>query len=269
MLLWGLDQFTPVLLTSSPKPTLPTNLASLGFGSGDMQSRFCEWADLALFLKLDRVLTLDGDAAAFLDVEEVFKSYTEDIVSPCSMCSQVVLWKTKALSHFCDALIQYSSDVSTNKYSKAMHELHGSQRGFFNDMLFLHVYTHDRWIRENKETFAFLTENASIASRNPNPRGWLPAITVSVFNGLYVKKRWYENPGTPPKSWGEGLDCGKNCCPNYSENILWRARNPGRQEGAVPFLPDGTIIPIIHFHAYCKWLVVHETYIRFWPPHHY
>lgn len=138
-------------------------------GMPDMESRFCEWADLALLYKLDRVLTLDSDAAAFEDVNQVFLNYTEDIISPCSQCSQVVLWRTSALSHFCDAYIEYVSDLLGG--NNTFHQFYGTGT-YFNDMAFLNIYVHERWLKVNNESYAFLTENASVSPRNPNPRAW-------------------------------------------------------------------------------------------------
>ena len=227
----------------------------------DMETRYCEWADLALMHNLDRVLTLDADVAVFQDVDEVFHNYTEDIISPCSQCSQVVLWKTSALSHHCDAYIEYMLDIV--KGNRILNDFYGLGSGlYFGDMLFLHIYTHERWVRENNETFVFLTENNSRSARNPNPMAWLPGISVMIFNVPFVTSKLYEVPRSPPINWWADLpSCSgeQQCCPNYTENIKWRGVQGSLQ---VPSLLDGTLVPIIHFNSFCKVLVVHDTFLR-------
>lgn len=91
-----------------------------------------------------------------------------------------------------------------------------------------------------------------------------------IFHTAYVQSKTFEKPGPQPRNWWSDMPEGNctinnGCCPNYTDNMKWQARKPGSLEGGIPSLPDGTLIPIIHFHSYCKIMVVHETFLRFWP----
>jgi hypothetical protein len=145
--------------------------------SAQMESRFCEWADLAKAEGLDRVITIDSDVALYDDVDAIFKAFPEDIVTPCAACSQIVLWNTKALSNYCDGLIEFFLQPSDQlfKMSVKYQLVRCSGGDDFNDMTFLKIYLLDNFGRHNM-SYVDLT-SSPMDPRIPHPGMWTMGFT--------------------------------------------------------------------------------------------
>mmetsp|Transcript_6401 Transcript_6401/g.12810 ORF Transcript_6401/g.12810 Transcript_6401/m.12810 type:complete len:288 (+) Transcript_6401:313-1176(+) len=117
---------------------------SLHVGNGqkhpaEMESRFCELADLAKAQRWAGVLTLDSDEVLFSNANDLLRGFTEDVLTPCDECSQVVRWRTSALDRFCDALLDYWTHTPQERKRLDAFATPTSER-LFNDMQFLAIF---------------------------------------------------------------------------------------------------------------------------------
>jgi hypothetical protein len=230
-------------------------------GAGDvMFSRFCLWADLAKDEGLERVLAVDSDIALFDDVQKVFAPFQEDVVTPCSTCSQISLWNAKALDMFCDSMLAFLTlppgqvfDLLLKYHAiRAPHE-GGPPHLHFTDMDFLRIFLEENLGGHNLK-WVDLTASAEPSPRIPLPGVWLPANTAF----------WASQDMMTPAGFLAAPD--KNIyCKNFDDIFTFQ---PSSTSG-MP-LPThkatGVTFPIIHFNNLCKLMVgkMYQTHYNKW-----
>jgi hypothetical protein len=217
-----------------------------------MMSRFCEWSDVVSKHGFKRILTIDSDVALFQNVDEAFRSFSEDIVSPCKSCSQVVLWRPKALSNFCDAHIDY---LSLNDKSRTMlYEKYGDPSSLdeqkrWNDMRMLEAFMLEKQFNYGFSSISLSDERPN--ARNPLPFVWLAGLTIQAYDPEVSYTREYN----PKLLWGN-LDC------RYFD-VLFHFRRMSEEEPKSAFLTSANArLPLMHFHQKCKIEYGHLTYVK-------
>jgi hypothetical protein len=220
-----------------------------------MMSRFCEWSDAVLEYDFKRILTIDSDVALFENVNEAFQGFTEDVVSPCRACSQVVLWTQKSLSNFCDAHIEYLSLESRERiqfYEKYGDPSSIEQQTRWNDMRMLEAFMLEKRFNQGLSSVSQTDERPS--ERNPLPFVWLAGLTIQAYdlNTIYIRKLFdYKFMN----NWGN-VDC------KYFDILFEFKREEEFKPKFAIYAPANARLPLMHFHQVCKIEYGHRTYLK-------
>lgn len=218
----------------------------------DMMARFCEWSDLTAEHGFKRVLTIDSDVALFADVNKVYSEFTEDVVTPCASCSQVVLWRPGALSAFCDAHIEYLA--LKGEVRSRIHERFGDV-GRWNDMEMLLAFIYEqRWARQLGFTVVTqLDERAT--QRNPHPVAWIAGLTIQMYrvDGEY-RRKILQFPNQDCKDFDQLFGFEQLASSPYFPLFV-----PIVKFGNVSY-----VLPVMHFHQRCKINHGHRVYLKYY-----
>jgi len=236
----------------------------------DMLTRFCEISDAANELNLRRVLLIDSDVGLFADILDVFKDYPEDVVTPCSWCSQFVLFSSEVLSNFCDAQLQF---LTEKQYAHLR-----QKKPVIDDMAMLGLFLTEDWQKEQRFTYITLQDETP-SLRNLNPAKWIAAVSVQFYD-IRVPYVWHSRLNSST-TLGINFDFSRvesdvsnsanrahlntDCAPFYNFFDVYTARSTETGTTSAPLVSfKGTFLtlPAVHFQGMCKIAVVHEIYVR-------
>jgi len=147
----------------------------------EMESRFCEFADLAKARGWEGVLTLDTDEVLFSNANDLLRHFTEDVLTPCDECSQVVRWRRAALDRFCDAFVTYWGHTKEErKQLGTLAQPNPEENKSFNDMTFLAIFL-------KSGRYGAVTQRANATLLSPfYPSTWLGGFGLEKVFGSHV-----------------------------------------------------------------------------------
>lgn len=234
------------------------SLHSLQRHAPEMLSRFCEIADLARDEGFQRLLLLDSDSGLFANIRRAFMPYTEDVVTPCDMCSQNTLWTVSALQRYCDGLVTFWRQ-DPGAIRRLFKKFNVKDR--FNDMDYLAMFI----ARSQAESSAHKNCSDELSSRvlahtepskdNPVPSAWLPGLGLRQFGQNKLGADATCQSALELLSFTDPVTNGTPTHPHKEASLgahssLVAARL--REEGAA--------VPIIHFQGPCKDEAVHSVF---------
>jgi len=127
------------------------------------------------------VLTLDTDEVLFSNANDLLRPFTEDVLTPCDECSQVVRWRRTALDRFCDAFVEYWGHTKEErKRLGTFAQPNPEENKLFNDMTFLAIFL-------KSGRYGAVTQRANATLLSPfYPNTWLGGFGLEVAFGSHV-----------------------------------------------------------------------------------